>query len=642
LVPSGGGRPATIVSHHVDVVINNGFARTEVNQKFRNDDVGVLDAVYSFPVPESASLSEGTIRHGETTMDGEVMGKDEVDRIYGIEKNSGSKAGKAEKNGYQDYRFSVANVSPGEEVDVRFVYYQPLDVDTGVGRFVYPLEEGGTDDAATRFWTTNDRVTCGVSLTVTLKSAYPLAAVRSPNRAPAESEERLNEGYFRGRYEYEEGKLDRDFVFYYRLADNLPGRIEMIANRPVSDKPGTFMLVLTPGLDLKPLESGTDYLFILDQSGSMSGGKIRTLTEGVAKTLGEFRANDRFQIVTFESRAHDLTRGWIAVTPENTEKWIGKVKEICAAGGTNLYDGLKTGLRHLDADRATSVILVTDGVTNTGVVDPKKFHQLLKNYDVRLFGFLMGNSVNWPLMRTICEASGGYYTGVSNDDDIVGEIIKAKSKVTHECLRDAHVVIGGVDILDEAGDMMPGRIYRGQQLVLFGRYAKPGRATVSLRARLTGEEKTYETDFDFPEQANDNPEIDRLYAVAKIERIENLVNAGVLDADESAAIIRETGIEYQIVTDETSMLMLDDAAFVRHGVERKNRERVVTERQAKVSRDAEPQAARHRVDRERPAFQLPVPSLGGGGAFEPVGGFLILLGLGCAGAMAKSGDSRKK
>ncbi|MEZ5364030.1 MAG: hypothetical protein R2748_17245 [Bryobacterales bacterium] len=47
---------------------------------------------------------------------------------------------------------------------------------------------------------------------------------------------------------------------------------------------------------------------------------------------------------------------------------------------------------------------------------------------MRVFGFLMGNSANWPLMRTIADSSGGFYTSVSNADDIVGQILLAKDK----------------------------------------------------------------------------------------------------------------------------------------------------------------------------------------------------------------------
>ncbi len=102
----------------------------------------------------------------------------------------------------------------------------------------------------------------------------------------------------------------------------------------------------------------------------------------------------------------------------------------------------------------------------------------MKQYDVRLFGFLMGNSANWPLMRMIADASGGFYARVSNADDIIGQIMLAKSKITHEALHDAEFEIRGVKTFDTTGEVL-GKIYRGQQLVLFGRYEGAGAATLS-------------------------------------------------------------------------------------------------------------------------------------------------------------------
>ena len=93
------------------------------------------------------------------------------------------------------------------------------------------------------------------------------------------------------------------------------------------------------------------------------------------------------------------------------------------------------------------ILEVTDGVTNTGVVDPKKFHELTKKYDVRVFTFVMGNSANWPLMRLVGDASGGFAKGVSNDDDIIGEILLAKGKILHESLHHAELTISGLKLV---------------------------------------------------------------------------------------------------------------------------------------------------------------------------------------------------
>jgi Ca-activated chloride channel homolog len=420
--------------------------------------------------------------------------------------------------------------------------------------------------------------------------------------------------------------LDRDFVFYYRLAENLPGRVEVIPYRAAKDKPGTFMMVVTPGLDLKPITGGADYSYVLDVSGSMQG-KLHTLANGVAQAIGQLSSNDRFRIVTFNNTAREVLP-WTTATPDNVRSAVQLVKSLTSSGGTNLFDGVSLGLRNLDADRATSVVLVTDGVANQGVISPAEFHKLLQRVDVRVFGFLMGNSANWPLMRTIADASGGFYAGVSNDDDIVGQIILARGKITHEALHHAAFKFSGpVKIFETTGDT-PQKVYRGQQLVLFGRYEGAGQATVTLKASLTGQDKTYTTTVNLPEIDTDNPEIERLWAMAVIEQIETSEAAGLLPPSESHDVIQQLGVNYQLVTDYTSMVVLDDATHAKRGITRHNQQRIATEHAAQAVRAAQP-TRQSRVDTAQPAFPAQAPHVrrygGGGGGGGDLSGDMVFL-----------------
>lgn len=66
LTPVGAAhQPIRIADHQVRVVITNGFAETEVTQTVQNPNDVALEAVYAFPLPKSASLSELTITAGE-------------------------------------------------------------------------------------------------------------------------------------------------------------------------------------------------------------------------------------------------------------------------------------------------------------------------------------------------------------------------------------------------------------------------------------------------------------------------------------------------------------------------------------------------------------------------------------------------
>jgi Ca-activated chloride channel family protein len=384
------------------------------------------------------------------------------------------------------------------------------------------------------------------------------------------------------------------------------------------------MAIVTPGIDLQPLTRGADYIYVLDKSGSMNGGKIRTLAKGVEKAIGAMRPEDRFRVISFDSRAAEVTSGWVTATPENIRRALQRISGIAAGGSTDMHSGLKLALAKLDADRATSIVLVTDGVTNTGIVSPKAFDKLLRRYDVRVFGFVMGNSANWPLMQMIGRVSGGFSAGVSNDDDIVGQIMLAKSKVTHECLHDASIRITGVEVFDVTDEYV-GKVYRGQQLVLFGRYADAGRATVTLRARLTGEDKAYTTTFEFPKTDTDNPELERLWALNQIEQHKQQCMVGLLPEGELKDIERDLGVKYQLVTDETTMVVLSDEVFAQRGIERRNQARVAAERRAQ-SRRAQQSPRNYTVDNGRPAFPHHAPRLGGGGALDPFS-VLAVLGL---------------
>jgi len=624
LTPTGSKYQAVqIRDHHVNVVINNGFATTEVYQTFYNPNPENLEALYSFPLPKSASLSEVTIYAGEREIHGEVLDKLKARQIYQDQKSRGNDSGLAEKNEFYTFEFKVYPVPANDETKIRFLYYQPLKIDSGIGRYLYPLEEGGTDEAGMSFWTTHAKVENTFSMNLEFKSAYPVADVRAPGFEAAAVIDKLTDGHVKLDMQLTDMSLNRDFIFYYRLADNLPGRVEVIPFRNDPAEPGSFMMVITPGEDLKPLTNGADYCFVLDLSGSMQS-KLHTLKQGVIKALEKLKPGDRFRFVTFSSSARELTKDWIPVSDEALIRAREILDPVTSGGSTNLYAGLTLGLKRLDDDRAANIILVTDAVTNTGVVNPQEFHKLLQKVDVRVFGFLLGNSANWPLMQTIAETSGGFYDSVSNTDDLMGKILLVGNKIKYEALLNAEVKISGVKVFDLTDDTFK-KIYRGEQLVIFGKYQNGGDARVSLKANLTGEDKTYTSDFKFPDLARDNPELERLWALATIEKIESLERIGRMPPSESENAVRDLGLSYQIVTDYTSMVVLSDSAFAERGIERHNQARIAREQQAQATRSQQP-AKSHRVDEKKPAFKFKAPSLGGGGgAIDPLTGGLALL-----------------
>lgn len=293
LTPSNGNLPPLdLKEQHVKVVIEDGYAVTTVEQVFHNPHKQDLEAIYSFPVPEHGSVGEFTMWIDGKPVTGEVLEKQAARQVYEEEKKAGRAAGITEKDRHKTFDISVSAVRAGQDARIRFVYYQTAAVDTGIGRYVYPLEEGGVDEEKLAFWTANPKVSGSFSFNLHLKSNYPVEGIRVPNQGqaqvtqvgPGEWKVSLasqgaagpvaNEGSKAPANPMVQGPaftLDKDLVVYWRHKAGLPASVDLVTYKPDAGKRGTFMLTVTPGDDLKPITEGSDWIFVLDMSGSMQG-----------------------------------------------------------------------------------------------------------------------------------------------------------------------------------------------------------------------------------------------------------------------------------------------------------------------------------------------------------------------------------
>jgi Ca-activated chloride channel family protein len=253
-----------------------------------------------------------------------------------------------------------------------------------------------------------------------------------------------------------------------------------------------------------------------------------------------------------------------------------------------------------------------------GVTEKKDFLSLLEQHDVRLFTFVMGNSANRPLLEGMTKVSNGFAMNISNSDDIVGRLVQTADKLSHEAYRDIDIDISGVKVKDVTPARI-GSLYRGQQLIIFGHYWGDGPAKVEISGKVSDRDVDYKTRFNFPGQSTLNPEIERLWAYASIEDLQNRIDYLGADSDSEQAIV-DLATEYGLVTDYTSMVVVRDEVFKQYNIDRNNAARIANEHQAREQREAAP-VRNHRRDAQQPAFNTPraYPKSGGngGGAMGP-------------------------
>jgi len=638
LTPKGQSGSLDIRDHNVKVVVEDGYVITEIDQVFINAGANDVEAVYSFPVPSHAAVAEFTYWIDGKPVTGEVLKKEAARKLYEDEKAAGRETALAEKDEYRTFDMSVYPVRANSDVRIRLVYVQSASTDTGIGRYVYPLEEGGVDEERIAFWEVKDAVTGSFSFDLELKSSYPVDAVRLPEQ-PNATLNQLDAGHWTvslgsvgsspASEEFEQqvaaleageapapavassgvANLDKDIVVYWRHAPDLPGSVDLVTYKPDFSGRGTYMLTFTPGDDLPVIENGRDWVFVLDVSGSMQG-KFATLADGVQQALGKLNPNDRFRIFTFNDSARELTGNFVNATADNVRHYTDEVGRLQSGGGTNLYAGLSAGLDGLDSDRTSGIALVTDGVANVGVTEKKEFLTMMEKHDVRLFTFIMGNSANLPLLEAMTEVSDGFAMETSNSDDIAGQLLQATAKIHHAALHDINLEIDGLKV----ADMTPARIgslYHGEQLQVLGHYWGADEAQVRLTGQVAGKDVEYKTAFTMPAQSDLNPELERIWAYATIENLQSKMDYFGADQDTEDAIT-DLALEYGLVTDYTSMIVVRDEVFVAQSIKRTNRDRVAVEHVAQQTRSTQAPQNR-RVDQQQPMYQKKRPSTGGGG-----------------------------
>ncbi|MGW8304073.1 MAG: vWA domain-containing protein [Desulfobacterales bacterium] len=163
-----------------------------------------------------------------------------------------------------------------------------------------------------------------------------------------------------------------------------------------------------------------DMVIVLDRSGSMNGRKINDARQAVLHLLSGLTAKDRFALVTYSDRVQQIS-GLNYVTADHDKQLKALVNGIRAGGGTNLGDGLQTGINVMLAahenGNARKLILISDGLANKGITDSTRLGQMAgvaveKEFAVSTVG--VGNDFNEQLMTTIADRGAGNYYYLEN------------------------------------------------------------------------------------------------------------------------------------------------------------------------------------------------------------------------------------
>lgn len=177
---------------------------------------------------------------------------------------------------------------------------------------------------------------------------------------------------------------------------------------------------------------GIDIVMAIDVSSSMLANDLKPnrleALKKVASTFVQDRINDRIGLVVYAAESY--TR-----TPITSDKTIilQSLKSVeyddsIIADGTGIGVGLATAINRIKDSKAKSriIILLTDGVNNSGTIDPRTAAEIAKAYGIKVY--TIGIGTNGQAMFPVAKDANGKLVfrkmPVEIDEKLMKEIAK--------------------------------------------------------------------------------------------------------------------------------------------------------------------------------------------------------------------------
>ncbi|THB72128.1 MAG: marine proteobacterial sortase target protein [Gammaproteobacteria bacterium] len=465
----------------VDMEINGMIAEVSVKQSFKNTSDKWTEAVYVFPLPEDSAVNSMQMTIGDRVISGEIKKKAEAKKIYKEAKKAGKKASLVEQERPNMFTNSVANIAPGEEITVEITYLQKIKYDQGKFSLRFPMTINPryipgniipTDIVEIEHaektlnlnmgdgWALNtDKVSDAsritpyivpavehsesesvtlvnpVSINIVLNVGLELDFVRSTYHQITETDEA---GIKKIMLAKGKVSMDRDFelVWTPKVGTNPEAAI---FSQEVGDDNYAMLMVMPPQKISQTVNLPKEMIYIIDTSGSMGGTSIIQAKKSLLYALDRLKANDKFNIIEFNSHTRSLSTQPMLADYTNLKTAKRFVNRLVADGGTEMAPALQRAFANKETQGyLRQVVFITDGSVGN---ESELFRLIQKDLGKsRLYTVGIGSAPNTYFMKKAAQFGRGTFTYIGDYQEISSKMSELFAKLESPVLHDLEIV----------------------------------------------------------------------------------------------------------------------------------------------------------------------------------------------------------
>jgi len=534
------GTYLVLQSSSVETTIDNQVAVITTTQTFKNTFAQSVNFKFAFPLPEGASATgisyyingqwhtaQFSTGHSDTTLPGPGT----------INANLKTYLGNT------PFYFNPENSLGQDSICIfKFVYVQLLKYYKGKIEFSYP-----NDYHLIQSYLLNQQ-----ELKFNLTSQRTIDSLIVYNHTPITFNKSPHTAFVN--IILSEQPADKDYKIQYLLNQTelgLSGISSMFPDSLVADSsiPGFFLLTVEPNPQTTLIMNKV-FTLIIDRSGSMGwDNKMEQAKNAAAYIINNLNEGDKFNIVSFNEEISSFKPQHVFYNNTTKAEALTYINNLAATGSTSISGAFDTAIPQFagyNDSTAKLIIFFTDGVPTAGITDNAELishiNTLTRQIDstINIFSFGVGSDVDKQLLSAISNSNNGFADFLDNNE-LETQITAFYDKIRNPVLLQTNAVFTPNVTHEVVPTKMP-NLYKGEQLLITGRYNEAVNLNVLLSGKRYGQPVNYQYQFQLADTNNTSYLfLTKVWAKIKIEAL--LIDYYSLDPNSSQALV----IKQQII-----------------------------------------------------------------------------------------------
>lgn len=531
------------------------IARVELIQTYANVGGEAIEAVYVFPGSTRAAVHGMEMRVGDRVVQAQIQKKSIARQTYEEAKSEGQTASLLEQQRANVFQMNLANILPGEVVEVVLRYSEWIVRDKDEYLFELPLVVGprfaeiGSESLgeSRALGLAADRIRYSIGARIRSAMAVESATCLSHSAEVVFPDSRSVDIRLEG-----DGASvgDRDFRIKYRLSGDA-----VKSGLWVSESNGEkyFMAALEPPVPGERKRMRREYFFVVDVSGSMGGFPLDTAKRMLESLVARLDEEDLFNLLLFAGDSQVFSQKSVPATLENLLAGVEFLYNARGGGGTRLLPALKNAY---DMDRdpscSRSIVVLTDGYIS---VEEAVF-ELIRGrlHEANVFACGIGRAPNRHLIEGMARVGRGEAFFVSDPSESEFVADRFSGYVCEPVLSQLKYGFSGVTGMEVEPPSLPDLLAE-RPVMLFGKFEGGGEGSLTLRG-VGGEFEYVETlDFANSVDLGESPALEYIWARERVRRLSDYNRLWYKDS--RVQEVTQLGLKHSLLTKYTSFVAVD-------------------------------------------------------------------------------------